>query len=350
MLIASVIFLICFGLAAIYSVALSGGEAGFFNLQKQIIGSIIGFAVLFVLASIHYKVFKTYSTALYILSVLMLLIVLFFGSTLRGTTGWFVVGGFGFQPVEFAKVFVLIFLAAYFSRLGHKIDRWKEILVSGFAVFILFILVALQPDFGSAVILFTIWAGLLLLRGIKKKYLIILVVLLIASIIAGWFLVLADYQKERVMTFINPELDPLGSGYNVTQAKIAVGSGGILGRGLGFGSQSQLKFLPASQTDFIFAVIAEELGLLGVSFILGFWGIFFWRLIRAARLVRDSFGLFFILGAIILFLSEITVNIGMNLGMMPVTGITLPFVSLGSSSLISSMMVVGIVESVIARN
>ena len=183
-----------------------------------------------------------------------------------------------------------------------------------------------------------------------KKYLLISAIILIIILILSWFFLFQDYQKDRIVTFFNPAADPYDTGYHVRQAVTAVGAGGFLGRGLGFGSQSQLKFIPASQTDFIFAVIAEELGFLGVGLVLFFWGLIFWRLIRAAKMARDNFTLLFIFGVSALFFSQIIINIGMNIGIVPVTGISLPFLSYGGSFLLTSLILVGIIESMIIRN
>lgn len=186
--------------------------------------------------------------------------------------------------------------------------------------------------------------------GASKKHLLTLGIALIISFIIAWLFLFQGYQKDRILTFFNPQADPYGTGYHVRQATTAVGAGGLLGRGLGFGSQSQLKFIPASQTDFIFAVIAEELGLFGVSLILFFWGLIFWRLTRAIYFMRDNFSVFFILGVTAVFFSHIMINIGMNIGIVPVTGISLPFVSYGGSFLVISLILIGIVESMIIRS
>ena len=166
----------------------------------------------------------------------------------------------------------------------------------------------------------------------------------------SWFFVLQPYQKQRVLVFLDPSLDPLGSGYNVSQAIIAIGSGGIWGKGLTFGSQSQLKFLPESQTDFIFAVLAEELGFLGIVLLLGLFALLFWRLIYWIKKNNDNFAVYLILATCILFFAQMVVNIGGNLGLLPITGITLPFVSYGGSSLVVNMILLGIAGSVIVRN
>ncbi len=350
-LLLGVFLLLVLGLATLWSIALSqGGEADFFSFQKQLIGAGVGIGAFLFFTFFNASAWQRMSIGFYAIAIALLLGVLFFGTTLRGTTGWFVVGGFGFQPVEAVKFFLLLFFSASFARFGEALVAWMPVLRNAIFALAPVGLVMLQPDLGSAMVLFALWFGLLLIRGIKKNILLLLCVIFAALAVAGWFFVLQDYQKNRLLTFVNPGRDPLKSGYNITQARIAIGAGGLFGRGLGFGSQSQLKFLPASQTDFIFAVIAEELGLFGVTLVLAFWTLIFWRLYRAARRARDDFGLFIILGVGIIFLTQIMINIGMNLGISPVTGITLPFLSAGSSSLVASFAMVGLVESVVARS
>jgi len=222
-------------------------------------------------------------------------------------------------------------------------------LVSLFFAVFLAIPILLQPDFGSALILFALWFILLVLTGLKKKYLLLLLLIFVVTGVFSWEFVLKDYQQERILVFLNPVRDPFGGGYNVTQSVIAIGSGKFFGRGLGFGSQSQLKFIPEAQTDFIFAVIAEEFGLIGVLLILGFFGLVFHRLYRIASRSRDDFGLFLVLGVMVLLFLHLFVNFGMNLGIMPVMGISAPFLSYGGSFLISCLILIGIAESVAAH-
>jgi rod shape determining protein RodA len=188
------------------------------------------------------------------------------------------------------------------------------------------------------------------LVGFNKKYFLIIFLGLAVIFAGSWYFVFQDYQKQRINTFLNPSFNPLSQGYNVSQAIIAVGAGGIIGRGLGFGSQSQLKFLPEAQTDFIFAVIAEELGFTGVLLILLFFGIFFYRALYHLKRINNDFGIYFILGSISLIFIEMFINIGMNLGFLPVIGISLPFVSYGGSGLVSSLMLVGVMESIVIRS
>lgn len=349
-LLIAVILLISFGLAALYSVALSQKDPNFLNFKKQLIFAGIGILLVLVIGLVDYRWWEHYGYLIYIIAGLLLLTVLIFGQTLRGTTGWFSFFGFTFQPVEIAKLALITVLAKFFSQKAGQLHYFKNIFFSGLFAALFFLLVILQPDFGSAILLFLIWLGLLLFLSIRKAHLLLIVSLIIFSLIIGWFFLLKDYQKDRILILINPDLDPYGRGYHVRQAVIAVGAGNIFGRGLGFGSQSQLKFIPASQTDFIFAVIAEELGFLGVSLIIIFWGVIFYRLIEAAKNASDNFSLIFILGTSILFFIQFFINIGMNIGLVPVTGISSPFLSYGGSFLITSLILIGIVESIISRS
>ena len=259
-------------------------------------------------------------------------------------------GKISLQPVEFIKFILLIFLAKYFTGKQIKINSIKHLLLSGLGVGIFILLVLKQPDFGSALILFLVWVTMIIVIGFNVKYIFIIGIILMLSFAGGWFFFFADYQKERITTFINLEKDLSGQGYNINQAIIAIGSGGIIGRGIGFGSQSQLKFLPESQNDFIFAVIAEELGFLGICLVIILFGVIFYRMFLAIKKNNDDFGIYFILGAIILIFTEMFINIGMNIGLLPVVGISLPFLSYGGSSLISSLIIIGSVESIIIRS
>src|SRR3989338_1394866 len=346
----AVILLVCFGLAEIYSVALGSSQLDLLNFKKQIVFVILGVILLFLLAGSDYHSLRSYSKHLYVLGLVLLIGVLFFGQTIRGTKGWYSLAGFNLQPVEFIKFILVLFLAKYFSSASPKTEEFKRLLISGSGVLLFIILVLAQPDFGSAFILFLTWLSLIVLIGFNRKYFLIIGLILAVVFSGAWYFALADYQKERIVTFLNPSFNPLDQGYNVSQAIIAVGAGGLIGRGLGFGSQSQLKFLPEAQTDFIFAVVAEGLGFSGVLLILLFFGIFFYRCLYHLRRVNNDFGIFFILGSVSLIFIEMYINIGMNLGLLPVVGISLPFLSYGGSGLVSSLMLVGVIESIVIRS
>ncbi|MBT5338790.1 rod shape-determining protein RodA [Candidatus Falkowbacteria bacterium] len=341
-----VLLLFCLGLAAIYSVSLSQEQADFNDFNKQIVFGVIGFLLLFIISLINYSSWWVHSRLIFVAILSMLTLVLFIGTTVRGTRGWFSIGGLGLQPVELAKVALIILLAKFFSNRFQRFNSSKHVIVSLGIFLAMAIPVMFQPDLGSTLILAGCWFILLVLTGVDKKYIVVLLIIAVVFSMLSWVLFLEDYQKERIMVFINPQLDPLGGGYNVSQSIIGIGSGRLWGRGLGFGSQSQLRFIPEAQTDFIFAVIAEELGLFGVSLVLGLCGLIFYRLIKIAKQARNDFGLFIVLGVMVIFFLHIMVNVGMNMGIMPVMGISLPFLSYGGSFLIACLIMVGLAESV----
>jgi rod shape determining protein RodA len=345
-----ILLLASFGLIEIYSIALGQETVNLVNFHKQLLFIGIGIVLLIALSFLDYRIIRDYSNYLYIGGIILLAGVLIFGSTVRGSTSWFNLGVFGFQPVEFIKPVLIIFLAKYFSSKQSKTKSWQQLLASGIGSMILIFLVFLQPDFGSALILFAIWFFMLAVAGFDKKYFI--VIGLIGVVISGflWNFSFQDYQKERVMTFLNPSSDPLEQGYNISQAIIAVGAGGLVGRGIGFGSQSQLKFLPEAHNDFIFAVIAEELGLVGVLLAISFFSIFFFRCLMNVKKLDNDFGIFFILGGAGLIFIEMFINIGMNIGLLPVVGISLPFISYGGSAIISKFAMVGIMQNIIIKS
>lgn len=343
-----VVFLLSvFGLAAIYSVALGQGLGEFLNFKKQIIWLTIGLISMFIFSNIDYHYLQKISWLGYLISLILLILVLTpLGSTVRGTQGWFSFGWFQFQPVELAKIFLIIILADIYCQVSRTINQFRHLFLIGFIAFIPFILAVIQPDFGSAMVLFFTWLISFFLITKNKWHIIFVLISIIILFIVVWFFVFADYQKDRINNFINPSLDPLGSGYNVKQSIIAVGAGRFMGRGLGFGSQSQLKFIPESQTDFIFSVIAEELGFVGVVMILSFFLFLFYRFYKIALLAPDDFGMFLsILIAILIFI-HVFINIGMGIGLIPVTGISLPFVSYGGSFVIVMLTLVGIAMNV----
>lgn len=344
-LMASSIILSLIGLAAIYSVDLSR-SSDMRSFPTQLVALGLGILVMLMAASFHVSWYENTARVGYVVVCLLLICVLWFGVTVRGTTGWFHVFGFSFQPAELAKVVLVIFLAWRISRQGRRFDRWQFIVGSGIMTGIFVLLILLQPDLGSALLLIGIWAGLLVATGIPKRYIILLATLFAVTFVSSWFFLFQDYQRERILTFLDPSRDPLSRGYNVTQSIIAIGAGQIFGRGLGFGSQSQLHFLPEAQTDFIFAVIGEELGFVGVSIVMVMYGIISWRLLRIARLARSDFSAYLSVGVLIALVIQMFINIGAAVGILPVTGVTLPFISYGGSSLIMMFLFIGITQSV----
>ena len=342
--------LVAIGLTAIYSVELSRDNPDFLNFKKQVGFVIAGIVLMFFFAFANYRQLRNYSKFLIVLSLLSLLTVLFFGQTIRGHTAWLRLGGFGLQPVEFVKIVLLVAMAKFFSEHDMRVEPVRNILKSGFLLALLTTPILLQQDIGSVIILGGAWFFMLALSGIRARYLVILFFIIALLGTMGWFFILKDYQRARLATFVNPASDPLGAGYNIAQATIAIGSGGFWGKGIGLGSQSQLKFLPESHTDFIFAVIAEEMGFAIVFLILALFIFYFYRIVKMAEGARDNFTLFLCIGAVILFVLQNFINIGMNLGVAPVTGVPLTFISYGGSSLISSFILVGILQSVRIKN
>ena len=348
LLLLSVCILFAFGISAIYSVALSR-DLGFALMSRHLTAFAIGCVLLVVLTQANYIQLRNYGRGLYLLGVVMMVAVLIFGTTLRGTTGWFIVGPFSFQPVEFMKLALVVQFARYFGEHARRRFGFREIGESGLLLLIPVVLVLLQPDLGSASLLIGTWVVMLFFAGIRVQHVFILLSSAVVVALLAWGFVLQDYQKERVNVFLHPERDVLGEGYNISQAQIAIGSGQWFGRGLGFGSQSQLKFLPEAQTDFVFAVIAEELGFVGVLVVFVAIGLLFYRLLLVALRSRDNFSSFLAIGIFAIFLVQMSVNIGVNLAILPATGVALPFVSYGGSSLLISLCFIGIVQSVVVH-
>ena len=348
-LLLSVIALFAFGLSAIYSVELSRGSSDFLSIKKQLLAFLIGVVFFIVLSNMHMLFLRSYGRILYLLGVFLMVAVLIFGTEVRGTTGWFIVGGISFQPVEFMKLALAIVLARYFSEKARRRFGAREFFESFLLTALPAGLTLLQPDLGSASVLIGIWLVVIFFAGLRPRHAAFLFMLTAIVAVLSWNFALQDYQKERIEVFLDPTADPQGIGYNVTQAPIAIGSGQLLGRGLGFGSQSQLKFLPESQTDFIFAVIAEELGFLGVSLVIVGMGIILWRILLIAQRSRDHFITFLLIAIFGSFAVQAFVNIAVNLALFPATGIALPLMSYGGSSLVVTFVMIGIVQSVAAR-
>ncbi len=344
-----VILLVSVGLLAIYSTSFSSTGQNPDVFYKQLTFAIIGLIMLIGVSFIDYRFFRVYGNILYILGALFLVAVLIFGTEIRGTTGWIFIGDYGFQPVEFVKILLILILARYFSQTGRDFHKLKHYIISGSLALLYIVLVLLQPDFGSALVYLTLWLGLLFLLNVKRSYILAILVIILIVGSLGWNFTLKDYQKERISNFLYPNRDPLKTGYNITQSIVAVGSGQLWGRGLGLGPQSQLKFLPEHQTDFIYAVVAEELGFIGASLLLVLFGALFFRLIRLARQSSDDFSIFLTSGVLIMIFFQVVVNIGMNMGLAPVVGIPLPFISAGGSSLISSMISIGLIQGIVTH-
>lgn len=329
------------------------GEGGFGNsviFQKQLGFTFLGIILLLLFSLIDYRLFYNYNKVFYFFTLFLLIAVFLFGSRIKGASSWFRIGSYGFEPVELAKISIIIILAKYLDIYAYKLYKLKYIIISLIPVLVLMFLTFIQPDLGSFAIIGFIWIGMITVSGLKKKHLaMILLTLLITSMI-GWTFFLRDYQKHRLLSFVNPEEDPLGTGYNLLQSMIAVGSGGFFGKGLGQGSQSQLQFLPEEHTDFIFAVIAEEWGFLGVTLVLAIFSFILFRIIKISLSSKNNFGRMIGVGAALMIFFQVIVNVGMNIGVLPITGIPLPFISYGGSALVSLFMLMGILQSIYIHN
>lgn len=350
LIIISSLLLVGFGLLSIYSSSLAKGD--FFSFKKQIIFLVIGFFLMLGLSFFDWRTIRTNSyfiLVLYFFCVLSLAGLFFLAPEIRGVKGWYRLGPVSFDPIEFTKIVLIILLAKYFSMRHVEMYRLRHIFLSGFYVFLPAFLIFRQPDFGSALILIALWVGILIISGIKLRHFLILVLCGLLLLTLFWSLLLKEYQKERIISFLAPEIEPLGMSWSQIQSKIAIGSGGLLGQGIGKGSQTQYGFLSESHTDFIFAAISEEFGLVGISVLLFLYIILFWRIMRIAIISQTNFPRLFASGIAIVLFFQVFIHIGMNIGILPVIGISLPLVSYGGSSLIATFIGLGILQSVKAN-
>ncbi|OHA14294.1 MAG: rod shape-determining protein RodA [Candidatus Tagabacteria bacterium RIFCSPLOWO2_01_FULL_39_11] len=321
-----------------------GGKDYFFN--HQIIWIAIGIFIFVAFNAIDWRFFKrgNFLFIFYIIGVLFLIWLIFYGKSTKGAVSWLKFPLFSIEPSEPIKLLMILILAKYFSLRHIEIAHIKHIIVSGTYAALPSLLIFLQPDFGSAAILFFIWLGMIIVSGVSKKHLLAVLLLFSITFALSWFFVLKPYQKLRIITFVNPLSDPKGAGYNALQSTIAVGSGRLWGKGIGLGAQSRLNFLPEPETDFIFASFAEEWGFLGVVFIFIFFAFFIWRILNNAFLGMNNFQYLYGIGLSIFFMTHFIINVGMNIGILPITGITLPFMSYGGSNLITSFAGIGILS------
>lgn len=319
-------------------------ETSNYFFQNQLVWASLSLGSLLVLSFIDFRFLRRTGVivTLFLITVLALILVGTLGDVVLGAQSRFDVGFFAIQPADPAKLVLILVLAKYFSRRHIEIAQVRHILVSGLYAFVLFALVFLQPDFGSAIILGMIWLGMTLVSGLSQKHLLI-VGFTGALVFAGlWFFGFEEYQKQRILTFLNPLTDLQGAGYNAYQSMVAVGSGQLLGKGIGYGTQSKLQFLPEYETDFIFAAFAEEWGFVGVVLLFFLFGVVLWRVLVHALRGATNFEMLFGVGLALLFMSHFLVHIGMNIGLLPVTGTTVPFLSYGGSHLMTEGIGLGI--------
>ncbi len=339
LLFGAVLIVASFGLVTMNSFV---GHTQYFN--HQVLWLAISVVFFFVASMADWRFLKNTRivVSLYVVSVLMLSLLFILGSVFKGAHSWFSVGVLSFQPANPIELVIVIVLAKYFSRRHIEIANIRHIIVSGLYVGVVFLLVLLQPDFGGAMIVFFLWLGMVLVSGISKKHFLLVFLMGVVTFGGAWLFVFKPYQKDRIKTFIHPLTNVLGTGYNVYQSTIAIGSGQVLGKGVGYGTQSKLQFLPEYQTDFIFAAFSEEWGFIGVLILFTLFGIIFWRMLAIASRGGSNFEVLFGIGLTLLFLIHATIHIGGNIGLLPVTGNTLPFMSYGGSHLLTEFFGLGI--------
>ena len=343
----SALLLVGVGLLSLYSSSI--GRDDFTNFQKQIIFLAIGLFLMFSVSFLDYRILRNdpyLILILYVFCLLGLAGLFWFAPEIRNVKRWYQLGSFSIGPTEFVKLILIVLLAKYFSMRHVEMYQLKHILLSGVYVLIPVSLIYFQPDLGSILVLIFIWLAVLLISGIKLKAFLILSLCFVLMFALAWPFLLQDYHKERIETFLFPErADPQEGAWSRIQGEIAIGSGGFWGQGLGRGYQTQSKFLSEPQTDFIFAAIAEEFGFFGVIILIFLFAMLIWRIIKIAVISQTNFSRLFALGFAALIVIQAFINIGMNLGLLPVTGLSLPFVSYGGSSLVVFFMGLGIIQS-----
>ena len=319
------------------------------NFLRGLVWSVIA-VVVFVLATLFdYKWLKTFVWPIYFVNLGLLALSLVIGTGIGGSARWIAIGPLQFQFSELAKILMIVVLANYLAARHDRLGSIRVILGACVLMVPTWILVMLQPDLGTSLVLAGILAGMLFMSGASMKWLTIMAGLVIAMIPIAWTYILRDYQKQRLTSFLNPASDPQGSGYQLLQSQIAVGSGGVFGKGLTNGTQDTLAFLPVGDTDFAFARLAEELGFIGAVLVFVLFAVLLWRVLMAGYRSQDRFGTIFAAGIGSMLLFQLVVNVGMVIGLLPITGIPLPFITRGGASLISLAIGLGILQSINIR-
>jgi rod shape determining protein RodA len=354
LIVISVLALVAFGLALIYSGSSRtyvGPTMSFNNpVAKQAIFAVVGFVAMLIFSRIDYHLLTHYAWFFYAFALLSLVAILAIGHTAFGSTRWFNVGPLQVQPSEFAKLATILALARFFSEHGGDAKELRSLVFSLAIVAPVALLVFIEPDLGTAIVFASIWLGVVIVAGVSRSHLLVMGALFLAVLPFLWTYGVADYQVQRISVLVNPEEDPLDAGYNVIQSQIAVGSGQIFGKGLTKGAQTQLRYLKVPTKDFIFSVLGEELGFVGAMALFALFILLLMRGIRAAQLAGDTAGQLIAVGVVVLILMQTVINIAVNVSLFPVTGIPLPFVSQGGSSLISLFVSLGILQSIIMRH
>jgi rod shape determining protein RodA len=346
--------LVAYGSLLLYSASHNAYPDGISGLShpvaKQALFAIFGLLIMGLVAFMDYRAFGQMAPLLYGMALLILVAVLVFGESAFGSRRWITIAGTQVQASEVAKVLTIIALARYLADRQREIVQVRVFLSSLLLAAVPAGLVMVEPDMGTAIIFGAIWVGMVLMAGARPRHLLILGGFLLASIPFLTLAVLGDYQRDRLVLFFNPNSDPLGGGFNILQAEISVGSGGVFGKGLTEGSQTQLDFLQTPTTDYIFSVLGEELGLIGAVVLLALFTALLFRTLRVASLARDQFGRLVATGVAVMILFQVFINIGVNIRLLPVTGIPLPFISQGGSSLIMLFAAMGLLQSILLRH
>jgi rod shape determining protein RodA len=352
LLIGALLLITAIGIAMIYSTTYvtlpDGGHPGP-QVRTQVYALVIGIVVFLVFLSFDYRMLAEQSLFLYGGLCVLLLFVLLRGSTQMGAQRWIPIGPFNLQPSEFGRVVLALVLAMYFGENRRGARNTGDLAVGGLFTAVPLLLIGKQPDLGTAVTLVPVFLGIAYLAGLRMRLLAILALAAVLLAPIAWKFALKDYQRARITTFLDPEQDPRGEGYQQIQARITVGSGGLKGKGFRGGTQGQYKFLPVAHNDFIFSVLAEEQGYLGVLTVLGLYLFVIQRSLQAARLAKDRLGAYLVGGIIAGFSFQVIYNVAMSAGLAPVKGITLPLMSYGGSSLISALASFGLIINVRMR-
>ncbi len=354
-LLVTILLIISFGIISISSAITV--KSGVDYWEKQILWALVGLVVMVLVQIFHYEDLAKGAKIIYVLNVLMLALVAIIGREAKGAESWINLGPVAIQPSEFAKIFVIITFASYLSQKQGELRKFRDLIPCFIHVGIPMIFILAQPDLGTALVFVAIMFGMLFVGGARPLYLILIIIFGLTMAIGGVYLhqngvvslPLKEHQLERLTIFTNPESDPRGAGYQVLQSQIAIGSGGISGKGLYKGTQNKYDFLPEDHTDFIFSVIGEELGFVGSTIVLGLMFIMLHRGIRIAAEAKDFFGTLVATGIVSMFLFHIFENVGMTVSLMPITGIPLPLVSYGGSSMVTNMISVGLLLNIYLR-
>ncbi len=335
------------GLLSLYSFSI--GRANYLDFHKQLAFFAIGFVLMILISFFEWRLLKNDSYVVlffYIVGVIALAGLFVFAHQIRGIRAWYTIGSISVDPIEFMKLVLAILMAKYFSMRHIEVYRIRHIFISGIYFAIPIFLIFLQPNLGSALVLGILWIVMLLASGIKIRHFLAIITVAILVFSVGWTSILHDYQKNRILSFIEPELDPLGIGWSQLQAKIAIGNGGLFGQGIGKGTQTQYLFLSEPHTDFIFAAIGEEFGFAGIVAVFLCFLVLIWRILSVGIRAQSNFPRLFAIGFAIVLIFQFFVNVGMNLGLFPIIGLPLPFVSYGGSSLVLSFVGIGILQSI----